>query len=114
MTDMPIGAFQAVRQKQAATALVPSLYALRADGQETFLQIPEEGPVLIPSYFCARTSIPQSIACRMAKEILCPNSAPSTQPMEIWIVYPEHTSQKSRQEYSGACCPFCTVASETD
>lgn len=105
VTDMPIGAFQAVRQKQAATALVPSLYALRANGQETFLQIPEEGPVLIPSYFCARTSIPQSIACRMAKEILCPELCSFYAANGDLIVYPEHTSQKSRQEYSGACCP---------
>ena len=57
VTDMPIGAFQAVRQGQASTALVPSLYALRADGQETFLQIPREGPVrsvlLLRPHFCS-------------------------------------------------------------
>ena len=105
ITDMPIGAFQAVRQKQAATALVPSLYALRADGQETFLKIPKEGPVLIPSYFCARTSIPQSIACRMANEILCPELCSFYAANGDLIVYPEHTSKKSRQEYSSACCP---------
>ena len=44
VTDMPIGAFQTVRQGQARTALVPSLYALRADGQSTFLRTPQEGP----------------------------------------------------------------------
>lgn len=59
VTDMPIGAFQTVRQGQARTALVPSLYALRADGQSTFLRTPQEGPVLIPSYLCARTSAPE-------------------------------------------------------
>ena len=53
VADMPIGAFQAVRQGQTSTALVPSLYALRADGRETFLRVPQEGPVLIPSYLCS-------------------------------------------------------------
>lgn len=105
ITDMPIGAFQAVRQKQAATALVPSLYALRADGRETFLQIPEEGPVLIPSYFCARTSIPQSIALRMAKEILCQELCSFYITNGDLIVYSNHITQKSQQESSSACCP---------
>ena len=45
VADMPIGAFQAVRQGQTSTALVPSLYALRADGRETFLRVPQEGPI---------------------------------------------------------------------
>ena len=36
VTDMPIGAYQAVRQQQANTALCPSLYGLRADEKETF------------------------------------------------------------------------------
>ena len=70
VTDMPIGAFQAVRQGQANTALVPSLYALRADGRETFLRVPHEGPVLIPSYLCARASAPEWAARRVAERIL--------------------------------------------
>lgn len=71
VADMPIGAFQAVRQEQARTALVPSLYALRADGQSAFLRTPQEGPVLIPSYLCARTSAPEWAAQRVAERILC-------------------------------------------
>ena len=43
VADMPIGAFQAVRQGQTSTALVPSLYALRADGRETFSPRPPGG-----------------------------------------------------------------------
>ena len=105
MTDMPIGAFQAVRQGQASTALVPSLYALRADGQETFLQIPQEGPLLIPSYFCARTSVPQSIASRMVKEILCQELCSFYAANGDLIVYPKHAQGKSRQESLHACCP---------
>lgn len=50
---------------------MPSLYALRADGQSTFLRTPQEGPVLIPSYLCARTSAPEWAARRVAEEILC-------------------------------------------
>ena len=105
VTDMPIGAFQAVRQGQASTALVPSQYALRADGQETFLQIPREGPVLIPSYFCARTSVPQSFACRMVKEILCQELCSFYAANGDLIVYPEHAQGKSQQESPSACCP---------
>lgn len=105
VTDMPIGAFQTVRQGQASTALVPSLYALRADGQETFLQIPREGPVLIPSYFCARTSVPQWIACRMVKEILCQELCSFYAANGDLIVYPEHAQGKSQQESPSACCP---------
>lgn len=105
VTDMPIGAFQAVRQGYASTALVPSLYALRADARETFLQIPREGPVLIPSYFCARTSIPQPVAFRMAKELLCQEICDFYAAGGDLIVYPEQAQGKSRQESSCACCP---------
>lgn len=105
VTDMPIGAFQAVRQGQARTALVPSLYALRADGQDTFLQIPNEGPVLIPSYFCARTSAPREIALRIAEEILSHELCAFYASNGDLIVYPEQQQGKSQQEGSLACCP---------
>lgn len=72
VSDMPIGAFQQVRTGQRETALVPSLYALRADGLSTFLQIPQEGPLLVSSYFCARHSIPEQAARALAEAILCP------------------------------------------
>lgn len=60
--DMPIIAFQNVRMKKATTALVPTLYALRADNENTFMVTPTEGTVLIPSYFCARKSIDEATA----------------------------------------------------
>ena len=72
VSDMPIGAFQQVRTGQRQTALVPSLYALRADGSSTFLQIPQEGPLLISSYFCTRRSVPEQAARALAEAILCP------------------------------------------
>ena len=70
--DMPIGAYQFVRTGKSRTALVPSLYAMRADNRETFLGIPAEGPLLVSSYFCARTSVPEAAARRTAEALICP------------------------------------------
>ena len=50
--DMPIGAFRQVKTEKAQTALVPSIYALRADNTETFMQIPQEGTLLIKYLIC--------------------------------------------------------------
>ena len=105
VTDMPIGAFQAVRQGQANTALVPSLYALRADGRETFLRVPREGPVLIPSYFCARTSVPEWAARRVAESILSRELCDFYAANGDLIVYPACTELHSRQEKAHALCP---------
>ncbi len=56
ISDMPIGAFQSVRTKQNKTAVVPSLYALRADDVTTHMTTLKEGVFLLPSYFaCAQT-----------------------------------------------------------
>lgn len=57
---MPIGAFQDARLQTTDAALVPSLYALRADDTTSFALVPEEGPVLLPSYFCARRTISET------------------------------------------------------
>ena len=69
-TAMPIGAFKAARTKEVDFALVPSLYALRADGTDSFFETPHEGPVLLPSYFCARTSIEDEVARRVCRALL--------------------------------------------
>lgn len=53
---MPIVAYQQVRMKQLRnikTALVPSIYAMRANQRDSFLHIPQGGPLVIPSYICA-------------------------------------------------------------
>lgn len=105
VTDMPIGAFQAVRQKQADTALVPSLYALRADNRETFLCVPREGPVLIPSYFCARTSAPEWAARRVAESILSRELCDFYAANGDLIVYPACTKLHSRQKAEYVLCP---------
>ena len=105
VTDMPIGAFQAVRQGQANTALVPSLYALRADGRETFLRVPQEGPVLIPSYLCARASAPEWAARRVAEHILSRELCDFYAANGDLIVYPACTGRRSGQEADYALCP---------
>lgn len=68
--DMPINAFQSVRAKQNDIALVPSLYGLRADQQETFMYTPKEGPFLLPSYFIARKSIDEDLAKYVLQKIM--------------------------------------------
>ena len=105
VTDMPIGAFQAVRQGQADTALCPSLYALRADGKNTFLCTPQEGPVLIPSYFCARKSVPGDVARLIANEILCRELCDFYVANGDLILYPACTTRHSQQEQAPFACP---------
>ncbi|MSS64142.1 hypothetical protein [Velocimicrobium porci] len=70
ISDMPIEAFQRTRIGKTDVSIVPSLYAMRADEKKSFMRIPKEGPLLIPSYICARRSIPESIARRIV-EALC-------------------------------------------
>lgn len=98
ITDMPIGAFQLVRMGQSQTALVPSIYALRADGRETFLRIPREGPVLVPSYFCARSSVPETVARRVAEGILCPKLCRFYAEQGDLILHPACADLSSQQE----------------
>lgn len=98
VTDMPIGAFQAVRMGQAGTALVPSLYAMRADEKETFLEIPREGVMLIPSYVCARRSVAEEVLRRVTEGILCEEMCDFYADNGDMIVYPSCGSGVSRQE----------------
>lgn len=114
IADMPIGAFQAVRMSQSQTALVPSIYALRADGRETFLRIPQEGPVLVPSYFCARTSVPEPAARRVAESILCPELCRFYVEQGDLILYPDCLDIHSRQEGARYMVPSTRWLSEID
>ena len=70
VTDMPIGAFQAVRTGSAEVALVPSLYAMRSDGVTTHESAPAEGPLLLPSYLLACETVPEEVARTVARELL--------------------------------------------
>lgn len=98
VADMPIGAFHQVRKGTKPTALVPSLYALQADGQKTFLKAPQEGPLLVSSYFCARNSLLLPIAQRLAEEILCPELCGFYAQNGDLIVHPDCITQHSQQE----------------
>lgn len=98
VSDMPIGAFQQVRSGQSTTALVPSLYALRADGVQSFLIQPKEGPLLIPSYLCVRNSVPEEAARRLAAEILSPELCGFYAEQGDLILHPACTDKRSRQE----------------
>ena len=84
---------------------MPSLYALRADGQSTFLRTPQEGPVLIPSYLCARTSAPEWAARRVAEEILCRELCDFYVSNGDLILFPACTQLHSSQEGERVCCP---------
>lgn len=105
VTDMPIGAYQTVRMGQKDTALCPSLYALRADEKSSFLRVPKEGPVLIPSYFCALDSVSKEIAQQIANEILCRELCDFYVENGDLILYPACTSKHSRQEVNHFACP---------
>ena len=98
VSDMPIGAYQQVRMGAGRTALVPSLYALRADGGQTHLVTPQGGPLLIPSYFAARTSIPESIARRIANAIFCQELCDFYAANGDLLVFPACTTLTSHQE----------------
>lgn len=98
VADMPIGAFHQVRKGIKTTALVPSLYALQADEAKTFLKIPKEGPLLVSSYFCARNSIPEELARRLAEEFLCSELCGFYAQNGDLIVHPACISQPSKQE----------------
>lgn len=63
--DMPIQAFHQVRTKQADIALVPSIYALRADEQTTTVFCPADGVVAIPSYISVRKTVKEDLAKRI-------------------------------------------------
>ncbi|MDR3317847.1 MAG: ABC transporter substrate-binding protein [Clostridiales bacterium] len=54
ITGMPVQAFSAVRSGAASLALVPSIYAVRADNRELFMSWPADGAVAVPSYIAVR------------------------------------------------------------
>ena len=97
---MPIGAYNQVRMGAQKTALVPSLYALRADENQTFLRVPQEGPVLIPSYLAARTSISRDLAQKLANRILCKALCEFYAQNGDLILFPACAETRSRQESS--------------
>lgn len=98
ITDMPIGAFRQVQTGQQNTALVPSIYAMRADGISRHMCIPKEGPILIPSFLCARKSIPEWAARRVTELLLDRKLCEFYETNGNLIVYPEHAPKKTWEE----------------
>lgn len=72
VTDMPIQAFKRVQTGESPAALVPSVYALRADGRSTLALCPSDGAVAVPSYICARDTIPQEAAMAVVNALRAP------------------------------------------
>ncbi len=68
--DMPIQAMQSVRIGNAETALVPTIYALRADNKKQFARISIDGTIVLPSFACALNTISELDAKLVLKEIL--------------------------------------------
>lgn len=96
--DMPIGAFRQVKTGKVQTALVPSIYALRADNTETFMQIPQEGPLLIPSYLCVRNSIEKEVAVTVVNHMICQKLCEFYATKGDLIVYPDFDVPPSQHE----------------
>lgn len=72
ITNMPIQAFQKARLRQTELAIVPSLYAARADGLDYFAAVPAEGAVALPSYACARKTIARETALKVLTQLFTP------------------------------------------
>lgn len=69
IAPMPIVAFSNVKKGNAKTALVPAIYSMRADEETEFMRIPKEGPLVIPSFICARNSVPYDKILEVLKNI---------------------------------------------
>ena len=79
VSDMPIGAYNQVRMGVQKTALVPSLYALRADENQTFLR---------------------DLAQKLANRILCKALCEFYAQNGDLILFPACAETRSRQESS--------------
>lgn len=73
ITDMPVQAFHRVRTGQSGIALVPSIYALRADSRTTGVFCPADGAVAVPSYICARNTLDETAARAVITHLTAPH-----------------------------------------
>ncbi|MGN0307725.1 MAG: hypothetical protein ACI4DN_05865 [Lachnospiraceae bacterium] len=112
--DMPIGAYGLVRHKKATTALVPSLYALRANGEDSFLEQPLEGPMLLPSFLAARNTLTPELAQRVTEGILSPQLCDFYAQNGDLIMHIEGSALRSRQESACYLTPSATWLSGLD
>ena len=74
VTNMPIEAFQKVRTGAHELALVPAIFAMRADEKERFARVPLDGALAVPSYMSALKSIDEETARLVVAELTRPES----------------------------------------
>jgi hypothetical protein len=69
VTDMPIGAFNRARKGESALALVPSVYAMRADQTAFYMTYPADGAIALPSYAAVKRDNAE-LAVKVLKALL--------------------------------------------
>jgi hypothetical protein len=70
--DIPVTAFQMARRDPSAAALVPTVYALTADFEQSFALCPTDGAPVVPSYIAVRRSIPEAVGRAIVEEFMSP------------------------------------------
>ena len=94
--DMPIEAFQDVVSRKSETALVPSIYALRSDNENTFTVVPREGAILVNSYLAAARKAPEWAVRKVVEKIISKELADFYVESGDLIFYPAVTSKNTR------------------
>lgn len=68
--DMPIQAFHQLKTQSSDYALIPTIYALRANNQMIASTCTVEGAVALPSFICIRNSIDIEVGLEVLNSIL--------------------------------------------
>ncbi len=98
ISDMPIGAFQSVRTKANKTAIVPTIYALRADGVNTHTTTLKEGVFLIPSYFACANTVSEQVGKAVMGEIINEKVFNMYSNSGNLIICPDYETDKKTEE----------------
>ena len=72
LTNMPIQALQQVSLGRCHRAIVPSIYAQRADDQTLFKAYPIDGAIALPSYIAVNRSVTQEEGQLLLEHLLQP------------------------------------------
>ena len=103
--DMPIEAFQDVISGKADTALVPTVYALRNDDENTFMVVPKEGAILINSYLAANRKSPEWAARKVVEKIISRELADFYVESGDLIFYPDVTGKHPQTRLDRTAAP---------
>jgi hypothetical protein len=60
--EMPVEAFNAVRKGEVPVAIVPTIFAMRADGEELVPLYPKEGAASVPCFAAVKNTITEDTA----------------------------------------------------